>query len=181
MNASNLRVLKVPVANKRLQVCEAIPLVKTLITVLADDDVIWPTTIMHWFLSPFEDKAIGAVGTCQRVRRLKTGTPAELCFNWLGAAYIERRNFEISATHKIDGGTSYHSFMLGYAQEKWRDHELKADDDNFITRWLVAKKWKTWIQWVRSNWRSNFRSMLVKRHTWEYVLVPAAWYGDLII
>lgn len=214
MDASNLKVLKVPAANKRLQVREAIPLVKTLITVLADDDVIWPTTIMPWLLSPFEDKVIGAVGTCQRVRRLKTGTPAELCFNWLGAAYIERRNFEISATHNIDGGTSCMSgrtcalrsvilqdprFLSGYTQEKWRGHELKADDDNFVTRWLVANRWKTWIQyhrecevettlennikflyqsarWGRSNWRSNYQSMVVERHIWRYVYATVECY-----
>jgi hypothetical protein len=44
MNAGNLKVLKIPVANKRLQVCEAIAFVKTRITVIADDDVTWPSS-----------------------------------------------------------------------------------------------------------------------------------------
>ena len=106
MNASNLKVLQIPVANKRFQVCKAIPFVRTRITVMTDNDVTWPRTILPWLLAPFEDEKMGAVGTCQRVRRLETGTVEELCYNWLGAVYIERRNFEISATHYIDGGTS---------------------------------------------------------------------------
>jgi hypothetical protein len=205
MNASNLKVLQIPIANKRLQVCKAIPFVKTHITVMADDDVIWPSTILPWLLAPFEDKKIGGVGTCQRVRRLETGTFMEWCYNWLGAVYIERRNFEISATHCIDGGTSCMSgrtcsfrtkilqdddFLLGFTTETWRGHLLNADDDNFVTRWLVAKKWKTWIQynreceiettlennsnfrrrqcrrWATSNWRSNLKSLFIERHIW---------------
>jgi hypothetical protein len=31
--------------------------------VIADDNVIWPSTILPWLLVPFEDKKIGAVGT----------------------------------------------------------------------------------------------------------------------
>lgn len=207
MNAKNLKVLKSPVTSKRLQVCRAIPLVKTSITVMADDDVIWPKTILPWLLAPFEDKKIGGVGTCQRVRRLEAGPIMERCYNWFGAAYIERRNFEVSATHNIDGGTSCMSgrtcalrtkilqdpaFFMGFATEKWRGRPLNADDDNFVTRWLVAKGWKTWVQyhsdcevettlennikflcqcarWARSNWRSNYTSLFVERHIWRHV------------
>ena len=205
MNTRKLKVLESPVASKRLQVCIAIPLVKTPITIMADDDVTWPSTILPWLLAPFENEKMGGVGTCQRVRRLETGTFMEWCYNWLGAVYIERRNFEISATHYIDGGTSCMSgrtcalrteilqdddFLLGFATETWRGHLLKADDDNFITRWLVAKRWKTWVQynreceiettlennpkfrrqcsrWARSNWRSNYTSLFIERHIWR--------------
>ena len=207
LNSRILKVLQSPVASKRLQVCRAIPLVNTSITVMADDDVIWPSTILPWLLAPFEDEKIGGVGTCQRARRLETGTFMELCYNVLGAGYIERRNFEISATHNIDGGTSCMSgrtcalrtpilqdplFLEGFATEKWRGHTLYADDDNYVTRWLVAKEWKTWVQynsecevettlennikflyqcsrWARSNWRSNYTSLFVERHIWRYV------------
>jgi cellulose synthase/poly-beta-1,6-N-acetylglucosamine synthase-like glycosyltransferase len=207
MNARNIKVLKSPVASKRLQVCVAIPLVKTSITVMADDDVIWPRTILPWLLAPFEDQKFGGVGTCQRVRRLETGLLMEQCYNWLGAAYIERRNFEVSATHNIDGGTSCMSgrtcalrteilqannFLTGFGTETWRGRPLHADDDNFVTRWLVVKGWKTWVQynsecevettlennikflyqcsrWTRSNWRSNYTSLIVERHVWRYV------------
>lgn len=202
---SNIRVLHTPVANKRLQVCEAIPNVKTPITVMADDDVTWQKTMLPWLLAPFEDDDMGGVGTCQKVRRITDGPWQERIWNWLGAAYIERRNFEISATHNIDGGTSCMSgrtgayrtkilssfeFLEGFKHERWWQYRMNADDDNFVTRFLVSKQQKTWIQyepecevettlenshkflyqcsrWARSNWRSNIKSLLVECYVWR--------------
>ncbi|TGJ86408.1 hypothetical protein E0Z10_g2359 [Xylaria hypoxylon] len=205
----NVRVLFTPIANKRLQVCEALPNVRTEITVMADDDVTWPTTLLPWILAPFEDPKMGGVGTCQRVRREPDAPWSTQIWNWLGAAYIERRNFEISATHNVDGGTSCmsgrtgayrseilssHDFLEGFRTERWRHYILNADDDNFVTRWLVNNQWKTWIQyepeceiettlenshkflyqcsrWSRSNWRSNWTSLFRER----YVLYQQRW------
>jgi hypothetical protein len=48
---------------------------------MVDDDVAWLSTILPWLLAPFEDEKMGGVGTCQRVRRLKTGTLIELWYN----------------------------------------------------------------------------------------------------
>jgi hypothetical protein len=204
LEAANIRTFHVLIANKRIQVCEAIPKVKTSIIIMADDDVTWPSTILPWLLAPFENAKMGGVGPCQRVKRLQTGTIVEFCYNWLGAAYIERRNFEISATHGIDGGTSCMSgrtcafrseilqsplFLDGFKTERWGQYQLNADDDNFVTRWLVSNHWKTWIQynrecqiettlennikflyqcsrWARSNWRSNYTSLVTERHVW---------------
>ena len=208
LNFPRLEVLATAIANKRLQVCEALPLVRTRITVMADDDVVWPVTIMPWLLAPFDhDSRMGGVGTCQRVRRLPPGAGHSLTariFNWLGAAYIERRNFEISATHNIDGGTSCmsgrtgayrseilcsHEFLEGFKTERWGRYILNADDDNCVTRFLVNRQWKTWVQyepecqiettlandtkflyqcvrWARSNWRSNWTSLVVDRFVW---------------
>jgi len=209
LEVSNIRVFHVPIANKRIQVCEAIPKVKTALIIMADDDVTWPRTILPWLLAPFEDAKIGGVGPCQRVKRVRSGyPPMERIFNWLGAAYIERRNFEISATHGIDGGTSCMSgrtcafrseilqsplFLDGFKTERWGKFQLNADDDNFVTRWLVSNQWKTWIQynreceiettlennvkflyqcsrWARSNWRSNYTSLITERHVWKQQL-----------
>ncbi|KAK8036861.1 hypothetical protein PG994_015358 [Apiospora phragmitis] len=203
-SSSNIHVLCTDIANKRIQVCKALPKVTTKITILADDDVRWPEKLLPWILAPFEDPKIGGVGTCQRVRRERTASWCDNIWNWLGAAYIERRNFETSATHNMDGGTScmsgrtgaYRSeilssddFLDGFQRERWGKRILKADDDNFVTRWLVNHQWKTWIQydkeceiettleygmkflyqcsrWARSNWRSNWTSLVKERKVW---------------
>ncbi|KAH8799643.1 glycosyltransferase family 2 protein [Xylogone sp. PMI_703] len=177
INVNNLEIFEVPMANKRHQLCRAIPPIKTEIVVFADGDVTWPSTILPWLLAPFEDKQIGGVGTSQRVRRLKTGSFTMRCYNWLCAAYIERRNFEISATHWIDGGTSCMSgrthalralivknppFQSGFLEERWGKRPLYADDDNFVTRWLTEYGWKTWIQYdpgceIETTLENNFK------------------------
>jgi len=207
LEASNIRIFYTPIANKRIQVCEAIPKVKTSLILMADDDVTWPRTMLPWILAPFEDAKMGGVGTCQRVKRIRSGSWMARSFNWLGAAYIERRNFEISATHGIDGGTSCMSgrtgcfrseilqsslFLEGFKTERWGKYQLNADDDNFVTRWLVSHQWKTWVQynrecelettlennvkflyqcsrWARSNWRSNYTSLVTEAYVWRYV------------
>ena len=198
----NIRVLCSDIANKRLQVCKALPEVTTKITIMADDDVWWPPTLLPWILAPFEHAKIGGVGTCQRLHRKRTASWSNNVWNWLGAAYIERRNFEISATHNIDGGTSCISgrtgayrteilssgdFLDGLQRKRWGKFILNADDDNFVTRWLVNHQRKTWIQyekeceietaleygmkflyqcsrWARSNWRSNWTSLVKDRY-----------------
>lgn len=178
--------------------------VRTALTVFADDDVLWPRTLLKYLLAAFEDRQVGGAGTCQRLRR----SPNPSFWNILGAFYLERRNFEISATSHVDGGISCLSgrtsafrtpilqdkaFVRGFANETWfgRIPLSAADDDNFLTRWMVSHGWRIKIQfckeaevlttlndgpsflyqclrWARTNWRSNITSMLVERHIWRY-------------
>ena len=98
-------VLSLPHPNKRHQVSRAIRNVKTSITIIADDDVIWPPHLLPHILAPFEDRSVGAVGTCQRVRRNKDLSLYGRVWEFLGASYIQRRNFEITATSNIDRRT----------------------------------------------------------------------------
>jgi hypothetical protein len=145
--------------SKRYQLWLGIAKVRTEIAVLADDDVEWrwKTTAMSHLLAPFADTYTGAVGTCQRVERTSWWNPVE----FLGALYITRRNQEITATSRIDGGLSCLSgrtlairttlvqqtwFREKYLGEKWHGLSLNPDDDNFITRWVFSGKYKIQIQ-----------------------------------
>ncbi|KAK4992845.1 hypothetical protein LTR66_006164 [Elasticomyces elasticus] len=155
---ASIRVLSVREPNKRRQMCRAIGEVQTKITVFADDDVIWPEKIMPWILAPFEEPAVGGVGTSQRLKRPER--PG--IWSYLGAAYLERRNFDCSACLHIDGGlpclsgrtVAYRTqilqdddFMHGFTHETWRSFQLNADDDNFITRWMFNHGHKIKMQY----------------------------------
>ncbi|MCJ1480772.1 hypothetical protein MMC06_000927 [Schaereria dolodes] len=196
------RVIGVPVANKRLQMIKGLELSSTKLTVFADDDVVWPHTLLHFLIAAFEDSRVGAAGTCQRLRRV----PNPSSWNVLGAIYLERRNFEISATTHLDGGIACLSgrtaayrtaivqnedFKSQFMNESWlgRIALASADDDNFLTRWIVNHGWRVRIQyckeaeiittladsyqflyqcarWARTNWRSNITSIFVDKIVW---------------
>lgn len=158
INAKKIRVLSIREANKRRQMCRAIPEVSTAITMFVDDDVVWPRKVLQWMLAPFEDPRMGGVGTSQRLRR-KEGFSV---WDFLGAAYLERRNFDCSACLHVDGGlpclsgrtVAYRSNILqdeafthGFTHEEWRTCQLNADDDNFITRWMYSHNWKIAMQY----------------------------------
>ncbi|KAF2638225.1 polysaccharide synthase Cps1p [Massarina eburnea CBS 473.64] len=153
-----IQVLSVSQANKRRQLSRAIPEVQTKITLLLDDDVWLPEKFSKWILAPFEDPRVGGVGTNQQLRRLDRSN----IWEFLGAIYLVRRNFDCTACNWIDGGlpclsgraVAYRSeilqdpnFTYGFTHETWgSDHFLNADDDNFITRWLFSHDWKIQIQ-----------------------------------
>ncbi|OAP64132.1 hypothetical protein AYL99_00104 [Fonsecaea erecta] len=202
-----IRCMSVKHANKRRQMARAIPEVTTEIIVFADDDVTWPPRTLQWMLAPFEDKKYGGVVTCQRLRRAENPTFSQRIYGFLGALYLERRNFDCAATTHIDGGVpclsgrtcAYRTSILqdvnftnGFTNEKWwfGQFQLNADDDNFLTRWMVSHRHEIYMQyhpecevlttlednpkflkqclrWARSNWRSNLTSMLAERHIWR--------------
>ncbi|GME27616.1 Glycosyl transferase family 2 [Neofusicoccum parvum] len=201
-----IRVMSVPQANKRRQMCAAIPQVRTEIIIFADDDVEWGKRLLPWILAPFENPNIGGVGTNQKIKRNPNFRylSREYLWQFLGEMYIRRRNFDITACTQMDGGlpclsgrtVAYRARILqngdfthGFQNEKWNGYTLNADDDNFITRWMVSHGFDTTVQyhphaevqttlecnqrylrqclrWVRSNWRSNLTTMFVERHTW---------------
>ena len=64
-----ITVLSIRYPNKRRQMVWAIPNVETKVIVFADDDVIWPSTLLPYMLSPLESSRYGAVGTNQGLKR----------------------------------------------------------------------------------------------------------------
>ncbi|KIV97388.1 hypothetical protein PV10_01144 [Exophiala mesophila] len=201
-----IRCMSVKQANKRRQMARAIPEVTTKIIVFADDDVTWPIETLKWILAPFEDDKYGGVVTCQRLRRAENPTFTQRIYGFLGALYLERRNFDCAATTHLDGGVpclsgrtcAYRTSILqdvqftnGFTNERWwfGQYQLNADDDNFLTRWMVSHGHSTYIQyhpkcevqttlednpkfllqclrWARSNWRSNMTSLWTERYIW---------------
>ena len=209
---SKVQVLSIAQPNKRQQMVQAIPKISTDVTVFADDDVTWPPRLLDWMLAPLEREEYAGVGTNQALRRTENATLAERLWGFLGAVYLQRRNFDCAACNFMDGGLpclsgrtvayrteiiKHDAFQRGFTNEMWgwrQTYQLNADDDNFITRWLVShgkkiafqyhpeaqvltelesnsKFLKQCLRWSRSNWRSNITSMLVEGYIWRYVSI----------
>jgi cellulose synthase/poly-beta-1,6-N-acetylglucosamine synthase-like glycosyltransferase len=152
------------VANKRKQVCCGLKRVETKIVASADDHVFWPVGFLNHTLAPFENDRVAMVGTTKRVRRSRKGNFVDDFFNLLGCLYLERHNFEILSTNAIDGGVFVVSgrtalyrtsvvqdpdFLAGFVNEYFLFGlfgPLNADDDNFITRWVVRRGYDIAIQ-----------------------------------
>ena len=174
---------------------------------LCDDSVYWPPTFLPYCIAPFESSNVGIVGTSKLVRRVYNGTLWASFWNFIGCLYLSRRNFDMAATNTIDGGVSTVSGRTCavrtsiLADPAFTDAflneyiffgligPLNADDDKFITRWLVNHDWRIKIQhctevdtetnlgsypkylsqclrWARTTWRSNLRSLLLERAVW---------------
>ena len=207
MGTSKVRIKSVTYPNKRRQMVHAFPDIRTDITIFADDDVLWPPKLLPWMLAPLEDEAYGGVGTNHRLRRAEAPSLQQRVYGYLNALYLERRNFDCASCMYMDGGlpclsgrtVAYRSnilkdqlFIQGFTHEEWLGrYQLNADDDNFITRWLVSHDKKIAFQyhkeaeilttlennpnfvkqclrWSRSNWRSNITSMFCDRHIWRF-------------
>ncbi|KAK5199536.1 hypothetical protein LTR92_000076 [Exophiala xenobiotica] len=206
---TDIHITTTGVANKRRQVAHILLHVRTAITLLVDDHVFWPSPrFLATAIAPFENPSVGAVGTNKRVRREDTSSFGFRSFwNVMGCLYLERHNFEIRATNSLDGGVfvisgrtcAYRTcilqspqFLKGYLHERFLKGmfgPLNADDDNYITRAVVAGGWKIKIQysddamiettlgtypkflsqclrWARTTWRSNPAS-LRDCHVWR--------------
>lgn len=165
-NGNKIQVIQQGRGNKRVQVCHAMPHVKTKIVVGVDSTVFWPSTnFLPAILAPFEDVDVGVVGTYKRVVREPTGINFKSFWNFIGCLYLERHNFEVTATNNIDGGVFVISGRTAaYRTEIFTDPAFRAefqderfffglfgplnpDDDNFITRWVVRDGWKVKFQY----------------------------------
>ncbi|KPI42629.1 uncharacterized protein AB675_9516 [Cyphellophora attinorum] len=186
-----LRCMSIKQANKRRQMARAIPEVKTEIVVFADDDVDWPAKLLQWILAPFESKIYGGVVTCQRLRRAENPSFTQRIYGFLGACTSNAATSIVLQHATWMAEWLDHKFTDGFTTESWffGRYQLNADDDNFITRWLVNHKHEVYMQyhpecevkttlednskfinqclrWARSNWRSNCTSLFVERNIW---------------
>ncbi|THH12786.1 hypothetical protein EW146_g7373 [Bondarzewia mesenterica] len=157
VDPERIRVLTVPFANKRLQMAHGIKNTTTDIIVFADDDAIWPPTLLSYTLACFEDQKVGGVGTSQRVQPV-----GERMTVWevLAAFRLTIRNIEISSSTHIDGGlpclsgrtAAYRTvilkdpeFLHEFTHDYWLGkYHLNSGDDKFLTRWMVTHGWSTW-------------------------------------
>ncbi|KAL4246663.1 hypothetical protein ABKN59_008851 [Abortiporus biennis] len=161
VDSKRIRVLTVPYANKRLQMTHGIKHTTTDIIVFADDDAIWPPTLLPYVLACFEDQQVGGVGTSQRVQAVgKRMTVWEV----LAAFRLSIRNIEIAASTHIDGGIP----CLSGRTAAYRTVILK--DPLFLhgfthDYWLVMVG--TLLRWTRNTWRSDMRSLFVERFIWS--------------
>ena len=164
---------------------------------LADDDITFGDKTYLWALAPLEDEEVWGVATWQRAERLTTGLVLNQCINWTFATYLQRRVFENLATLSIDGSILCQSgrfgifparliqnpeFLDGYTSERWNGKMLYADDDNYVTRYILRHGAKIEIQchddcmvttkfgasfgqlkrfsrWQMSNFRSNWTTL----------------------
>ncbi|QDS74940.1 hypothetical protein FKW77_004497 [Venturia effusa] len=162
---TTIDVIEAREANKRKQLAVAIKQIDTDITVWVDDHVFWPSVnFLPAAMAPFEDKNVGIVGTVKKVRRQDQGTFFKNFWNFLGCIYLERHNFEITATTRVDGGafvisgrTSLHrtsviqdpKFLQGFQNEYCLFGlvgPINPDDDNFVSRWNVTNGRKVAFQ-----------------------------------
>lgn len=156
-NSFGVTVLGVSKLNKREQILRAMLLVKTAITVLADDDVFWPARFLDYLLAVFEDPTVGAGGPLQRVRRMEHPDS----WNFLGISYLERRVWNNLATNGVDGSISTLSgrtaayrteilqsdeFAYYFRNDSWKGKRIHTGDDKCLTRYVYSHGWKIAIQ-----------------------------------
>ena len=197
--------------NKRHQLCVGLREASTSIIIFNDDHSEWPSpNFLQTILAPFEDPDVGGVAMSKRVRRSNDTIFSfqDLC-NFIACLYLERHNFDLQASHGTEGSVfvisgrtaAYRAsilcdpnFISAFCSERWFFDlvgPLNADDDNFITRWLVKNDWKIGFQhgisattettlgisgftkfnrqcqrWARTTWRSNSTTLLADRNVW---------------
>lgn len=189
---SHLEIIALPKLNKRVQMVAALKRISTIVTVFADDDVVWPSKYLTYLLAAFEDPEVGAAGSRQRVLRGQS-----TLIHFLGTAYLERRNFMTCAFNAIDGSVStlsgrtaaYRTSILqnepfydAFVNANWFGRPLNSDDDKFLTRWVFSHGWKIRIQ---SDERAVLLTSLAETYTGYFHQcvrwARAHWRGNLVV
>lgn len=116
--SNTIHVMSIKSADKRRQFLIAAETVTTKIMAYADDHVFWPETFLQSALMPFDDENVGIVGTVKRVIRQRGKTIRESLLNYLAVIYLERHNFECTASYNIDGGVFVISGRSALVQSK---------------------------------------------------------------
>jgi len=202
-------IILYPQANKRRQVAHALADVETELVALMDDHVMWGDKFLETAIRPFEDKNVAFVGTNKRVVRKEHDTLWGRILNMIQCLYLERHNHEIiSSSTMVFGGPFVVSGRTSLIRscvlkdpsllEHFKNERIlfgmfgpiAADDNNFLTRAVVARglkikiqatpetlivtnlgKWAKFrgglIRWARTTWRSNSASLL-NRNIWYY-------------
>lgn len=152
--------------SKREQVSTGLREARGSIIVITDDHSVWPSDdFLPNILAPFEDPDVGGVAMNKRVRRRfgKLFSAGDLC-NFIACLYLERHNFDLRATHGVEGSlfvisgrtSAYRAsivcdpkFIEAFCNEFLffgSVGPLNTDDDNFLTRWLIKHDWKIGFQ-----------------------------------
>lgn len=219
---TDIRIVNVGISSKRSQVVAGVAHVDTAIVASADDTAEWSPNWLREALAAFNNPKVGLVGTRKWVKHLPTPTtnPANgILYNtWLrwyarfwnnmGGIYLIRHNFEIQSTNAADGGIFCVSGRSSLIRKEILSDEfqhaftneyilgcgpVQADDDNFITRWVLKHGWQIKVQcqeeatmttvlgsypdgfkffpsqcqrWSRSTFRQNPIALFVDRDIW---------------
>ncbi|KAI0973407.1 hypothetical protein F4678DRAFT_477875 [Xylaria arbuscula] len=171
---TELKLLTIPLPNKRDQLVRGIRACTGKIIALADDDSYWnPHTLIH-LLAPFQESDIGLVGG-----PIESYLPTErqdpsVITAWEVAALRMRskRRGGNKAFYVADGSTNFTVsgatillraevlkdpiFQFEFAEERFQGVRMNTGDDSFITRWVLfqhlredrkgAKKWRLGMQ-----------------------------------
>jgi cellulose synthase/poly-beta-1,6-N-acetylglucosamine synthase-like glycosyltransferase len=204
---TEILVLNANVSNKRQQVVHAFSSVETDILIMVDDTAVWHPRFLHAALPAFQADKVGFVGTRKWVKRVRS--PRDLTegfFTGLWKQYVAGFWNTVGALFCVSGRTS----LIRTAIVKNKDFEhaftneyilrfgdrfpgwgpVTADDDNFMTRWVVNHGWDIKIQstkeatmttilglyplkfpdqcrrWSRTTFRQNPMALFVDREVW---------------
>ncbi|RDW93668.1 uncharacterized protein DSM5745_00990 [Aspergillus mulundensis] len=166
---TNVSVKAVEPAKRRAEMANVLRSVGTKITVLLDEHVSWPSAkFLPSLLAPFEDQDIGLVGVRKDVCRKETDSALRSMWNFFGALYLERHNFDIRAATTLSGGlfvsgiasqtSAFQSsintdlkFQEAYKKNSFVRMMLRPfnTEEDFITRWIVNHGYKLSFQYTK--------------------------------